>query len=158
MPSPSASVAVYVPTAVVFSLTFWRPVPEITGAVLARVKALASPDQAPVPSPLVARAVAEYRVPDLRPDKVVLVVPLPNELVEQTARAEGSWPPELAGDSPSSRAPEVQYCSSYPVMLAPLDGTVQVFVAAAGRHAQGHGRPRRHDIGDVDGHRPARGF
>ena len=125
MPSPSASVAVYVPTAVVFSLTFWRPVPEITGAVLDRVVADVGADQAPVPSLLVARAVAEYRVPDLRPDKVVLVVPLPNELVEQTARAEGSWPPELAGDSPSSRAPEVQYCSWYPVMPAPLDGTVQ---------------------------------
>ena len=88
MPSPSASVAEYVPTAVVFSLTFWRPVPEITGAVLARVKALTPTDQPPVPSLLVARATAVYRVLDLSPDKVVLVVSLPNEWVEQVARAD----------------------------------------------------------------------
>ena len=91
----------------VFSATDTDAGPEITGAVLARVKALTPKDQPPVPSLLVARATAVYRVLDLSPDKVVLVVPLPNEWVEQVARAEGSWPPELAGDSPSSRAPEV---------------------------------------------------
>ena len=108
----------------VFSATDTDAGPEITGAVLARVKALTPKDQPPVPSLLVARATAVYRVLDLSRTRWCC-----GAAAERMGGAGGArrgvLAAELAGDSPSSRAPEVQYCSWYPVMPAPLDGTVQ---------------------------------